>query len=185
MQDDDRYRVGKVCRGMMPIADVTTDTDVGCLAVGTFEIAAPSIEAGKEGKEMFSLEPLDLFYVSYRTGQWTPLWEYNADVTERDAEREKKKAIKTFKKRNRAELGDIDQRLRLFMSNQFYKMSSEEIGRFERRLDEGQRVPGRLLSERDSPGTHSVLLLERSRPLLKRIENDRHFNKFRKGNARN
>jgi len=178
----DRYGIGAVHRGMMKIAEVTTDTEIGCLAVGTVEIAGPSIEIDMEGKDRTGLltEPLDLFYISYRTGRWTPLWEYNASVTERDAEREKKRVIDKFRALNRAKLDDIDQKLKMFISNQFYKMAPEEISCFELRLNADQRWPGKLASERESPSTRNVLQQERSLKLLKAVKNDHHFRKMKR-----
>lgn len=184
MPDDNRYKIGEIYKGMMPIADVTTDREVGCLAVGTIQVAGPSIEISADGKEReeLLLEPLDLYYVSYRTGQWTPLWEYKENVTGKDSEREKKTVIKKFRKLNSAELGDIDKKLKLFKSNQYYKMAPEELGRFEQRLDPKHRPFGKLLSERESPGTRSVIQRERLQMLFKAVENDKHFQNM-KNNA--
>ncbi|VVB73137.1 Uncharacterised protein [uncultured archaeon] len=147
------YHFGERIECIMKIAEVTTDTETGFLAFSAVMVAGESIETDDDKREtcyLMEIEPMELCYVSYRTGEMTPVWAYDPNVIECERRRSKETAVRSFLESKDADMIDIEERTERFRSNEFYFMEPEEmdciVGAGE---NKDFRRSGRMESARD------------------------------------
>jgi len=147
------YPFGERIEGIMKIAEVTTDTETGCLAFSAVMITGSVTDNYGEGTTRLNVEPMELCYIS-RTGGRQTLWKFDFDRQGAFAAEAKSKTIDRFVKRNNADITSIGNRLELFRTNQFYEMANEDVGAFAAARGRNVWADGRLASCRkdDSVG---------------------------------
>jgi len=178
------YPMGKAIKGIMKIAEVTTDTETGCLAFSAVMITGESVQGDLRAGDSFSMllvEPVDLCFISYRTGEKTVLWTYDPEITENARKESKTKAVESFMGGGGADIMDISEKTEMFKSDAYYEMVPEEMDYFvDMRKTKDYRRSGRMESMKDIVSNSDILKKIRRNEAVERCFNDRHLQRFRK-----
>jgi len=178
------YPFGEKVDGIMKIAEVTTDTETGCLAFSAVMITGESMQEDLSAGDSFSMllvEPVDLCFISYRTGEKTVLWEYNPEITENVRKESKRKAVESFIEGRDADIMDISEKTEMFKSDTYYEMVPEEMDYF---VDMGKtkdyRRSGRMESANDILSNSDIVRRIRKNRTVESYFNEGRYQRFQK-----
>lgn len=150
--------------GMLKVAEITTENDYGCLAICTLRVSGSITKDDNEANVHIHkalLEPVDLYFVSFKTGKRVLLWKHDSSLNEYEAAATKHNAMKRFVNESDAYLIDIDGRIDTFMTNQDFEMFEGEIDLF---------VAAGKMNVKRSNGFKSSGEIMSTDPILRRIK---------------
>jgi hypothetical protein len=180
------YPFGERIEGVMKIAEVTTDTETGFLAFNAVMITGEAIETDTESRETchtMEMEPVELCYVSHRTGEMTPVWKYDPNVIEVARRESKERAINSFLECRGADIIDIEDRTERFRSNMLYTIEPEEMDCIVGRELKDYRRSGTMESAKDILSKSDIFRQILGQKRTEQYGNSRHLQQFR-GRAR-